>query len=88
MVDVSDNLNTNQDASNLEFIYPWRPEQQRVLDRLNTYMDDKRVHIVAAPGAGKTVLGLEIFNRLNLKTLALSPTVLVKNQWIERLSLK
>ena len=87
MVDAPDKLKKNDNASNLEFIYPWRPEQQRVLNRLNTHMDDRRIHIVAAPGAGKTVLGLEIFNRLNLKTLTLSPTVLVKNQWIERLSL-
>ena len=87
MADVSDKLNTDASTSNLRFIYSWRPEQQRVLNRLDKYMDDKRVHIVAAPGAGKTVLGLEIFNRLDLKTLTLSPTILVKNQWLERLSL-
>ena len=69
----------------LKFIHPWRPEQEKVLSRLDTYMDDKRVHIVAAPGAGKTVLGLEVFNRLDLKTLVLSPTVLVKDQWLDRL---
>ncbi len=87
MAEVSDKLSTTANTSKLQFIYPWRPEQQRVLNRLNKYMDDKRVHIVAAPGAGKTVMGLEIFNRLDLKTLTLSPTVLVKNQWLERLSL-
>jgi superfamily II DNA or RNA helicase len=42
---------------------------------------------VAAPGAGKTVIGLEIFNRLQLKTLAVSPTTVVRNQWVDRLSL-
>lgn len=80
-------LNDVNEPAKLQFKYPWRPEQKRVLDRLNEHMADNRVHIVAAPGAGKTVLGLEVFNRLGLKTLTLSPTVLVKNQWIERLSL-
>ncbi|MCF6190848.1 MAG: DEAD/DEAH box helicase family protein [Cocleimonas sp.] len=69
----------------LKFKYPWRPEQQRVLNHLEHYHDDNRIHIVAAPGAGKTVIGLEIFNRYRLKTLAISPTRIVRNQWIERL---
>jgi len=71
---------------NLKFIHSWRPEQHKVLNRLDSYLADKRVHIVAAPGAGKTVLGIEIFNRLDLKTLVLSPTILVKDQWLDRLS--
>ena len=70
---------------NLKFKYPWRPEQARVLSSLDEYLDDKRIHIVAAPGAGKTVMGLEIFNRFGLKTLAISPTRVVQNQWLERL---
>ena len=69
----------------LRFKHPWRPEQQRILDNLHQYDEDKRIHIVAAPGAGKTVIGLEIFNRLQLKTLAVSPTRVVRNQWLERL---
>jgi len=69
----------------LKFKYPWRPEQQRVLNHLEHYHDDNRIHIVAAPGAGKTVIGLEVFNRYRLKTLAISPTRIVRNQWIERL---
>ena len=70
---------------NLKFKYPWRPEQARVLSNLDEYIDDKRIHIVAAPGAGKTVMGLEIFNRYGLKTLAISPTRVVQTQWLERL---
>ncbi len=69
----------------LKFKYPWRPEQQRALNHLEHYHDDNRIHIVAAPGAGKTVIGLEVFNRYRLKTLAISPTRIVRNQWIERL---
>ena len=70
----------------LRFKYPWRPEQKRVLTKLESYLDDKRIHIVAAPGAGKTVIGLEIFKRFQLKALAISPTMVVRDQWMERLS--
>lgn len=70
----------------LQFRYPWRPEQARILDQLDVYLDDRRIHIVAAPGAGKTVIGLEIFNRLQLRALAIAPTTVVRDQWLERLS--
>ena len=70
----------------LAFKHPWRPEQKRVVEKLDTYLTDKRIHIVAAPGAGKTVIGLEIFKHLQLKTLAISPTTVVRDQWMERLS--
>ena len=70
----------------LGFKHPWRPEQKRVLEKLDSYLSDKRIHIVAAPGAGKTVIGLEIFKRFHLKTLAISPTMVVRDQWMERLT--
>jgi superfamily II DNA or RNA helicase len=58
----------------LQFRYSWRPYQQRVLDAIDDHLDDYRLHIVAAPGAGKTTLGLEVFKRLGKSTLMLSPT--------------
>ena len=80
-------MNNNKNHTlDLTFCHAWRPEQQRVLDQLGGYLDDKRIHIVAAPGAGKTVIGLEIFNRLQLKTLTVAPTTIVRNQWLERLN--
>ncbi|MCG8457833.1 MAG: DEAD/DEAH box helicase family protein, partial [Holophagales bacterium] len=45
-------------------------------------MSDSHLHLVAAPGAGKTVLGLEVIRRLDKKTLVLAPTLTVRNQWI------
>lgn len=69
----------------LKFKHSWRPEQQRVLDNIFHYLDDKRFHLVAAPGAGKTVIGIEVFNQLQLKTLVVSPTRLIRNQWLQRL---
>ncbi len=79
-------LSNHLNNQNLSFRHSWRPEQQRVLDNVLAYLDDKRIHIVAAPGAGKTVIGIEIFSRLNLKTLVVSPTRLIRNQWLERIT--
>ncbi|MCC5813753.1 MAG: DEAD/DEAH box helicase family protein [Leptospira sp.] len=67
-----------------EFIYPWRIYQERILKKLDLYLDDRKVHIIAPPGSGKTVLGLEIIRRLGKKTLVLSPTIAIRNQWINR----
>lgn len=70
----------------LTFRYRWRPYQQRVLDAIDQHLDDARLHIVAAPGAGKTTLGLEVFKRLKKATLVLSPTRVIRDQWVDRLS--
>ena len=70
----------------LAFRYSWRPYQERVLAAIDTYLDDKRLHIVAAPGAGKTTLGLEVFRRLAKPALVLSPTRVIRDQWISRLA--
>lgn len=70
----------------LQFRYSWRPYQQRVLDAIDDHLDDHRLHVVAAPGAGKTTLGLEVFRRLKKSTLVLSPTRVIRDQWIDRLS--
>ncbi len=71
--------------SDLKFRYSWRPYQKRVLDAIDQHLDDKRLHIVAAPGAGKTTLGLEVFCRLQKRALVLSPTRTIRDQWIQRL---
>ncbi|MFV0346867.1 MAG: DEAD/DEAH box helicase family protein [Bacteroidales bacterium] len=69
---------------NIKFKYPWRKYQQRVLDDLEKYLDDEHLHVVAPPGSGKTVLGLEVAIRLNKPTLILAPTIAIRNQWIQR----
>src|SRR5260370_11602935 len=63
----------------------WRTYQARLLDGLEEYVDDKRLHIVAAPGSGKTVFGLEVVRRINQPTLVLAPTITIRNQWVDRL---
>ena len=72
-------------ADSLCFRWPWRPYQERVLRSLQEQLTDRRVHIVAAPGSGKTILGLEIFRRLGRPAVAFSPTTTIRDQWILRL---
>lgn len=69
---------------NLRFKGTFRDYQQRVLDRADSYIKDGKINIVAAPGSGKTVLGLELIRRLGEPCLVLSPTTAIKRQWGER----
>lgn len=70
---------------NLKFRKSWRAYQTRVLSELEGYLNDNHLHIIAAPGSGKTVLGLEVVRRLNKPTLILSPTLTIRDQWLDRL---
>lgn len=69
----------------LQFTGEWRSYQQRVLDEFDHLSADERVHVVAAPGSGKTVLGLELVRRINRPALIFAPTLTVRNQWADRL---
>lgn len=68
----------------ITFKYKWRNYQQRVLSELDSYLDDGALHVVAPPGSGKTVLGLEVMLRLNKPALIIAPTIAVRNQWVDR----
>lgn len=70
---------------NVKFRKSWRMYQARVLSELEGYLNDNHLHIIAAPGSGKTVLGLEVVRRLNKPTIILSPTLTIRNQWLDRL---
>ncbi|MFW9918435.1 MAG: DEAD/DEAH box helicase family protein [Candidatus Thorarchaeota archaeon] len=69
----------------VKFRFSWRPYQARVLSELEGHMGDKRLHVVAAPASGKTVLGLEVVRRLDGPTLVLAPTLAIRDQWVQRL---
>lgn len=71
---------------NYSFTGEFRTYQKRVLDRIDDHLKDRKVHIVAAPGSGKTILGLEIICRLGEPALILSPTVTIQHQWGSRLA--
>lgn len=62
----------------------FRNYQQRVLDNSDKYLLNGKINIVAAPGSGKTILGLELIKKLNAPTIILSPTTTIKYQWGDR----
>lgn len=78
------NKNIEQFPEDITFKYPWRSYQKRVLDELNIHLDDNHLHIIAPPGSGKTILGLEVILRLDKPVLILAPTVAIRNQWVQR----
>ena len=72
-------------VSKLRFRGQWRSYQRRILDSLDFHLMDEKLHVIAAPGAGKTTLGIEVISRLNRPTLVLCPTNTIKNQWYDRI---
>lgn len=69
----------------LQFSGTWRSYQMRVLEHCQEYMKDRKVHIVAPPGSGKTTLGIELIRRLGQPCLILSPSIVIRQQWLERI---
>lgn len=70
--------------TDIKFKYNWRKYQKRVLDDLKEHLTDNHLHIIAPPGSGKTILGLEVAVRLNKPTLVLVPSIAIRNQWEQR----
>ena len=68
---------------------PLRPYQALALDAFEADRAAGRrsTHIVAPPGSGKTVVGLEIVRRLDRPALVLAPTATIQAQWADKLAL-
>ena len=71
--------------ADMQFKGVWRDYQARVLAEMEGHLEDGRLHIVAAPGSGKTVLGLETIRRIGRPALILAPSIAIRNQWRDRL---
>ncbi|MEM9500808.1 MAG: DEAD/DEAH box helicase family protein [Pseudomonadota bacterium] len=69
----------------MQFSGTWRDYQARVLGEMSDHLGDNRLHVVAAPGAGKTILGLEIVRKLGRPALIFAPSLAIRDQWRERL---
>jgi len=74
-----------RDFSNIQFKGTFRSYQQNVLDNRSKYLENRKIHIVAAPGSGKTTLGIELIKRLKEPALILSPSITIRNQWGKRI---
>ncbi|MCW3063466.1 MAG: type restriction protein res subunit, partial [Solirubrobacterales bacterium] len=73
----------------LELRSPLRPYQRLALDAFEADRAAGRTstHLVAPPGSGKTVVGLEIVRRLGRPALVLAPTATIRAQWNDKLAL-
>jgi superfamily II DNA or RNA helicase len=71
--------------TNMRFKGAWRDYQARVPAEMDGHLSDARLHIVAAPGSGKTILGLELMRRIGRPAVILAPSLTIRNQWRERL---
>ncbi|MBP5497779.1 MAG: DEAD/DEAH box helicase family protein [Muribaculaceae bacterium] len=69
----------------LNFNGRWRSYQERILRNLDSHLTDNKLHVVAAPGAGKTTLGIEVMARIGRPALVLCPTNTIKSQWRDRI---
>lgn len=77
-------MNHTFNAPRIRFGGTFRDYQQAVLDEADHYLRDGKLHVVAAPGSGKTILGLELIRRLGQPALILSPSVTIRQQWGDR----
>lgn len=69
----------------LQFRGKWRNYQARVLENAQKYIADGKIHIVAAPGSGKTTLGIELIARMKEPALVLTPSITIRQQWAARI---
>lgn len=69
----------------LKFKGNWRTYQQRVLNQFHKYKKDGKIHIVAAPGSGKTTLGIELIKRFDEPVVIFVPSITIREQWANRI---
>lgn len=90
--DMTDILPEELESSpleNLRFRHPLRRYQQEIIELTNIKLErgERQIHIVAPPGAGKTIIGLQLSAQLKQNTLIISPTTTIQSQWGEKLNL-
>jgi superfamily II DNA or RNA helicase len=68
----------------LSFGGEWRRYQRLALDAFerDRKAGRRRTHIVAPPGSGKTLLGVELVRRVGRRALVLAPNSAVQAQWL------
>lgn len=83
----ADDSPESQLLSNLNFCHPLRKYQLEILDLIKRKLEDgeRELHIVAPPGAGKTIIGLQIVSELCMPSLIVCPNTTIQSQWKEKL---
>ena len=75
---------------NISFAGQLRPSQSEVVSIARKQLDSgsRRLHVVAPPGSGKTVLGLYLWAEIIKRPcLVLSPNSAIQSQWAARVDL-
>lgn len=64
----------------------FHPYQLTILDVIKSKLKqgERRIHIVAPPGSGKTLIGLAAIETIRRKALVLSPNTTIQAQWVDK----
>jgi len=75
--------------ANLNFRYPLRRYQEEILELVDDKLanGEREIHIVAPPGAGKTIIGLQLIANFKRPALILAPNTTIQSQWGQKLDL-
>jgi superfamily II DNA or RNA helicase len=73
----------------MAFRHDWRVYQRQILEDFDARDPAKKrtFHVVAPPGAGKTLVGLEIIRRVGRPAVTFSPTTTIQEQWRDKVRL-
>ncbi len=67
-------------------LYPYQKEILNVFENERN-RGEKKIHIVAPPGSGKTIVGLEMICRIDAPTLILVPNLTLQEQWKNKIEM-
>lgn len=72
-------------GAELHFRGEFRRYQTSMLDLVEAHpATDRRYHLVAPPGSGKTLIGLELIRRFDRPAVVFSPTTTIQGQWLDK----
>lgn len=86
-------MNTTAFEPFLKFKFPFRTHQSMILERFNQELMKKkqgeplRFHVVAPPGSGKTIIGIELAIRLRRPALIVCPNTAIQGQWANKVGM-
>ena len=69
--------------ANLHFRFPMRRYQEEILGLVDAKLaaGEREIHIVAPPGAGKTIIGLQLISTIKCPAIILCPNTTIQSQW-------
>ncbi len=81
-------LSQDPRLQDMGFQHPLRKYQEDILELLDRKLErgERRFHVVAPPGAGKTIIGLQMVSRFKCPSLILSPNTTIQAQWGQKLN--